>query len=78
MRQSSRLILNAAATYFRMAVTVGFLGGFTTYSAFNYETTTILRERGATPALLNLGLTLGGCFVVGLLGVALARRFAGG
>ena len=42
----------------RMAVTVGFLGGFTTYSSFNQETM-MLWERGATSAaMLNLAVTL--------------------
>jgi CrcB protein len=62
----------------RLVLTTGFLGGFTTYSAFNQETTTLLRERGATHAALNLGLTLAGCCVAGLLGTLAARRFTGG
>lgn len=62
----------------RYALTTGFIGGLTTYSAFNYETTTLWRDRGATPALLNLGVTLVGCFVAGSLGLVVARRFAGG
>jgi fluoride exporter len=49
----------------RMAVTVGFLGGFTTYSSFNQETL-MLWERGATSAvMLNLAVTLVGGLAAG-------------
>ncbi len=71
------LTLPSVSPTVRFAVTTGFLGGLTTYSAFNYETTTLLHERGATPALLNLGVTLVSCFVAGSLGLLLARRFVG-
>ena len=40
---------NAWPATLRVALTVGFLGGFTTYSSFNYETTRMLEE-GATGA----------------------------
>jgi CrcB protein len=55
------------------ALTTGFLGGLTTYSAFNHETSTLLHAGATRTALLNAGVTLAGCFVVGLLGLALAR-----
>ena len=60
----------------RLALTVGFLGGLTTYSSFNLETTQLL-GRGAWFAVVNVGLTLVGCFVAGLVGMAAARRFVG-
>ena len=60
----------------RAAATIGFIGGLTTYSSFNYETTTLLREGAFASAGLYLGLTLVGCFVAGLLGFALVRLFA--
>jgi fluoride exporter len=61
----------------RLTLTTGFMGGLTTYSSFNYETTDLLRERAWGVGLGNLGVTVVGCFVAGLLGLALARRLAG-
>jgi CrcB protein len=61
----------------RSTLTIGFMGGFTTYSSFNNETTNLLRERAWASGALNVGLTLFGCFVAGLLGLAVARRLAG-
>jgi CrcB protein len=61
----------------RLTLTTGFMGGLTTYSSFNYETTTLLRERGWAAGLTNIGLTLAVCFAAGLLGLVVARRLAG-
>jgi len=61
----------------RFALTTGFLGGLTTYSAFNYETTRFLQDGTPRMALLNLGLTGVLCFVAGLLGLALGQRLTG-
>jgi len=58
----------------RLTLTTGFMGGLTTYSSFNLETTNLLRERGLGEGLANVGITLACCFVAGLLGVALARQ----
>jgi CrcB protein len=61
----------------KLALTTGFLGGLTTYSAFNYETTQLAADRGAGAALLNLTLTLVLCAGAGLLGDRLARHALG-
>lgn len=60
----------------RLTLTTGFLGGLTTYSAFNHETTSLLHADATRTALLNLLLTLTLCFLSGLLGLLLARRLA--
>jgi CrcB protein len=62
----------------RVALASGLLGGFTTYSSFNYETLRLLEERAWWLAGLNVAATVVGCLVAGLLGIALARRLAGG
>ncbi|HEY3819308.1 MAG TPA: CrcB family protein [Polyangiaceae bacterium] len=58
----------------RITLTTGFMGGLTTYSSFNYETSSLLRERAWAVGLTNLALTLAACFVAGLLGLMTARR----
>jgi CrcB protein len=68
---------NAWPATLRAALTVGFLGGFTTYSSFNYETTRLLEEGSLATALLNVLLTLAAGFTAGLIGLLLARQLAG-
>jgi fluoride exporter len=60
---------------FRMALIVGFLGAFTTFSTFEMEIFGLAREREFILAIayLLLSVTIG--FVSVLAGVALARRF---
>lgn len=75
-------IMQAAATTaipptLRSAVTIGFLGGLTTYSSFNYESTRLLQEGAPGLAALNVGLTLAGCFAAGWLGLMASRQIFG-
>jgi CrcB protein len=60
----------------RLAVIVGFLGGYTTFSTYSYETLTLAERGEFVPAL---GYTIGSV-ALGLaavvLGVALARALA--
>ncbi len=61
----------------RVILATGVMGGFTTYSSFNFETVGYF-ERGAW--LLGgayLVATLVGCALVGVLGIATARWMAG-
>ncbi len=60
----------------RVVLTTGFIGGLTTYSSFNFETTRLLQDRTAS-GVLNFAATVVGCFLAGLLGAAVARRLAG-
>lgn len=61
----------------RSAVTIGFIGGLTTYSSFNYETTRLLEEGAAPAAALNVMLTVVGAFVAGWLGMLCAKQLLG-
>ncbi len=65
------------STNLRLFLTTGIMGGLTTYSTFDYETTRLLQDGATATALLNAGATLGACFVAGLLGIVVARLFVG-
>jgi CrcB protein len=58
----------------KLALTTGFMGGLTTYSSFNHESTRLLLAGATTTALINISATLLGCFLAGLLGATLARQ----
>jgi CrcB protein len=61
----------------RSAITIGFLGGLTTYSSFNYETTRLLEEGAMSSAAANVAATLAGAFVAGWLGMLCAKQLIG-
>jgi CrcB protein len=57
----------------RLFLTTGFLGGFTTYSSFNFETLR-LAQGGALPtAITYAAVTFLACLLSGLLGTQAAR-----
>lgn len=75
-------IMHAALTLswsptLRAALTIGFLGGLTTYSSFNYETSRLLEEGAVAAAALNAIATIGGAFAAGWLGMLCARQLLG-
>lgn len=47
-----------ASQHWRLFLTTGVLGGFTTFSSFGYETFTLWRDGLAGKALLNIGATM--------------------
>src|SRR5438093_5102023 len=61
----------------RAMLTTGVMGGFTTYSTFNYETTEYLREGAWLLGVANIFLTVGICLVAGFAGLAVARLMFG-
>jgi CrcB protein len=61
----------------RSAITIGFIGGLTTYSSFNYETTRLLEEGAPGAAALNAIATILGAFAAGWLGMICARQLFG-
>lgn len=63
---------SAVTPEFRQLIVVGFLGGFTTFSAFGSETLALMRT-GAGTALLNVV----GNVVLGLTAVAAGRVIGG-
>jgi fluoride exporter len=61
----------------RAAVTIGFIGGLTTYSSFNYETMRLFEESAPATAMVNVALTMLGGLMAGWLGLVTARQVLG-
>ena len=61
----------------RAVLGTGVMGGFTTYSTFNYETMEYLREGAFGLAGLNVAATLLLCLLAGAAGLSLARWLVG-
>ena len=61
----------------RIFLTTGIMGGYTTYSSFNYETLALIDQRAYGLAGLNVAATVVGCFLAGVLGLAAGRALAG-
>jgi len=60
----------------RIALTIGFLGGFTTYSAFAYETVSLLEEQRVAAAAGYVMLTFAAAAIACFFGIAMARGLA--
>lgn len=75
--QASLMMSTVVTPNLRVVLTTGFMGGLTTYSAFNFETTGMWLSGNRRWALLNFGLTSIGCVVAGLLGLWITRRVLG-
>jgi fluoride exporter len=61
----------------RAAITIGFIGGLTTYSSFNYETMRLVEEGVPVTAVVNLAVTLFGGLLAGWAGLMTARAVVG-
>jgi fluoride exporter len=59
----------------RVSFATGVLGGFTTYSAFNYETLRLMESGAWGAAVANVTITVGGGFLAGALGFWVARAW---
>ncbi len=60
----------------RALVVVGFLGAFTTFSSFSYETVSMLLEGETLKALIYILGTNILCFIATFLGILLARAIS--
>jgi len=63
--------------HLKLAVAVGFVGAYTTFSTFEYETLRLAEEHSFQLALLNVLLSVVVGFAAVWGGVMLAHRFAG-
>ena len=57
----------------RVVLATGVMGGFTTYSTFNYETLKLLQGGSVAMGALNLSATVVGCLLAGVLGLVVAK-----
>jgi len=58
----------------RVGLTVGFMGGFTTFSTFSYETVRLLEEGSYLQAGSNVLLNIVICLAFAAIGIFLARQ----
>jgi fluoride exporter len=65
------------STPLRVVLCTGVLGGFTTYSSFNFETMRLWQQGSIGLGFLNVGLTVVGCLVAGALGLLTGRLLGG-
>jgi len=61
----------------RLTITIGFLGGLTTYSSFNFETSRLIEEGALSAAAINATVMICGGFIAGLLGLVFAKTLLG-
>jgi CrcB protein len=64
-----------ASTYWRYLIPIGFIGAYTTFSTFEYETLRAVQDGQMLTGLLNLGLSVIVGFIAVWAGDALGRVF---
>lgn len=62
-----------AAPALRIFLTIGILGGFTTFSTFSFETIRLLMDGEMFYATVNVGITVFTCLAATYFGTALGR-----
>jgi CrcB protein len=65
-----RFIINPAL---RVFLTIGILGGFTTFSSFSYETIALLRDGSYGLGLLNVAASVGTCLLATWVGIIIGK-----
>jgi fluoride exporter len=58
---------------FRIFMTIGILGGFTTFSSFSYETVALLRDAEFFRASINIIVSVFGCLSATMIGMFVGR-----
>jgi len=65
------------STTVRMVLCTGVLGGFTTYSSFNFETMRFWQQGAIGLGFANVAVTVVGCLAMGGLGLLTGKLIAG-
>ncbi|MFT4630170.1 MAG: CrcB protein [Arenicella sp.] len=63
-----------ASEYIQIVVMTGFLGGFTTFSAFSLEAITMFQQGSSVRAIAYIVIKVSACVVMCLLGLLLAKQ----
>jgi CrcB protein len=61
--------------YWRQLLIIGFLGGFTTFSAFSWDTLALFKNHEVGAALLNIGASVAFCLGAVWVGSMVAKNF---
>ena len=61
----------------RLFLTIGIMGGLTTYSTFSYETVRLIEDAAWHQAWINVVVTPAVCLTACLLGIAMGRMLVG-
>jgi len=69
------LARTTASTYWRYLIPIGFIGAYTTFSTFEYETLRAIQDGQMLTGLLNIGLSVIVGFIAVWAGDALGRVF---
>jgi len=72
------LSTNIISSSFRVVITIGFLGAFTTFSTFSYETVKLIEDAAYLSAILNVASNVGVGLLATFLGLLLGRITLGG
>ncbi len=67
--------MNAQSEFLHSLILIGFLGGFTTFSAFSMETLHLIEDGEVFKSFLNILLSFVLCITAVGLGAFLARKF---
>ena len=60
--------------FWRQLLIIGFLGGFTTFSSFSYDTLSLFRNNEILAAFLNIAGNVGLCLGASFLGMWVGRQ----